>query len=193
MNQPPLTPGHLIEYLFCPRFTYFEYVLRLPQYEDKHYKVLRGRRLHDERLERNKAYLRKRIGAADKQLDVYLGNALLRGRVDEVLTLQDGSMAPLDYKFAEWNERTFRTYRIQLACYAWLIQDTWGVPVRKGFLVYTRSRNHLEEVPIGEQELAEVRQAAAEVLEIIEKNRFPKGVREAKKCVHCTYGNVCIK
>jgi CRISPR-associated exonuclease Cas4 len=29
-----LTASHLLEYLFCPRFTYFEYVLDIPQYEE---------------------------------------------------------------------------------------------------------------------------------------------------------------
>ena len=48
-----LTPSHIIEYLFCPRFTYFEYVLAIPQYEEKDYKVMRGRHLHDERLRFN--------------------------------------------------------------------------------------------------------------------------------------------
>ena len=43
-------PSQLIEYLYCPRFTYFEYVLRIPQYEDKFFKVQQGRELHDEKF-----------------------------------------------------------------------------------------------------------------------------------------------
>ncbi|MFK7978695.1 MAG: CRISPR-associated protein Cas4, partial [Saprospiraceae bacterium] len=43
-----ITPSQIIEYLFCPRFTYFEYVLRIPQYEDRHYKVGRGREVHEQ-------------------------------------------------------------------------------------------------------------------------------------------------
>ncbi|MGB5977153.1 MAG: hypothetical protein WBG62_07070, partial [Cyclobacteriaceae bacterium] len=54
------------------------------------------------KLEENKGYLRKRIGVKDKQEDIYLTNGLLRGRVDEVLTLRDDTMAPLDYKFARY-------------------------------------------------------------------------------------------
>ena len=38
-----LTPSQLIQHLYCPRFTYFEWVLRLPQFEDNFGKVLRGR------------------------------------------------------------------------------------------------------------------------------------------------------
>ena len=56
-----ITPSHIIQHLYCPRFTYFEWVLRLPQNEEKYSKVLRGRGIHDERLERNKGYLRKRL------------------------------------------------------------------------------------------------------------------------------------
>lgn len=58
-----LTPSHIIEFLYCPRFTFFEYVLSIPQYEEKNYKVMRGRDLHDKKLEENKEYLRRRIGA----------------------------------------------------------------------------------------------------------------------------------
>ena len=99
-----LTPSHIIEYLYCPRFTFYEYVMTIPQNEDQNYKVMRGRELHDRKLEENKDYLRRRIGAVGKHLDQYLTNDLLRGRVDEVLELADGTLAPLDYKFAEWNE-----------------------------------------------------------------------------------------
>ena len=116
-----LTPSHIIEFLYCPRFTYFEYVLRIPQNESKSYKVMRGREIHQEKLERNKDYLRRKIGVEQKYLDQYLTNDLLRGRIDEVLLLQDGTLAPLDYKFAEFKDKIFETYRTQLYCYAWLI------------------------------------------------------------------------
>ena len=100
-----LTPSHLIQHLYCPRFTYFEWVLRIPQYEEKFSKVMRGRNLHDERLERNKGYLRRRLGVVDRHDDQYLTNDYLRGRVDEVLELEDGTLAPLDYKFAPYQRQ----------------------------------------------------------------------------------------
>ena len=37
-----LTASHLLEYLFCPRFSYFEYVLDIPQREEKGLKHQRG-------------------------------------------------------------------------------------------------------------------------------------------------------
>jgi len=188
-----LTPSDIIEYLFCPRFTYFEHVLKVPQYEEKNYKVMRGRHLHDEKLERNKGYLRKRLGVAARLDDQYLTNDLLRGRVDEVLTLQDGSMAPLDYKFAVFEEKVYRTYQIQLYCYAWLISDNFRVEVRKGFLVYTRSQNRVVEVSILPEHQDTVRLAAAAIARIIQQNIYPKATPDKIKCVTCTYRNICIR
>jgi CRISPR-associated exonuclease Cas4 len=188
-----LTPSHIIEYLYCPRFTYFEYVLAIPQYEEKDYKVMRGRHLHDERLERNKDYLRKRLDVTAKHLDQYLTNALIRGRVDEVLGFADGTMAPLDYKFAEYKDKVYDTYRTQLYCYAWLIEENFGQAVKRGFIVYTRSNNRVVEVPITDGNTDEVKTAAAAVFDIIDRNYFPKATKSKARCVTCTYRNICIK
>ncbi|MCB9346191.1 MAG: CRISPR-associated protein Cas4 [Lewinellaceae bacterium] len=188
-----LTPSHIIQYLYCPRFTYFEYVLAIPQYESRNYKVMRGRHLHDERLEQNKGYLRRRLGVVNRYDDQYLTNNLLRGRVDEVLELQDGTMAPLDYKFAEYKDKVFNTYKTQLYCYAWLIEDNFQQPVGRGFLVYTRSQNKVVEVPIREEDKVEVRAAAEAIRSIIGKNTFPRATKYKRRCLTCTYRNICIK
>lgn len=187
-----LTPSHIIQFLYCPRFIYFEHVLGIPQFEEKNYKVVRGRALHDERLERNKQYLRRRIGVVDRYDDQYLTNDLLRGRIDEVLFLQDGSLAPLDYKFAAYNDQIYSTYLTQLYCYAWLIEDNFARPVNSGFLVYTRSKNKLIRVEIAPEDKKAVRKAAAEIGKIISENRFPKATRYKRKCLSCTYRNICI-
>ncbi len=186
-----ITPSHIIEYLYCPRFTFFEYVLRVPQFEEKNYKVLKGREMHDEKADQNRAYLRKRIGAVEKLTEVYLTNNLLRGEVDEVLTLKDGSMAPLDYKFAKWEDRLYDTYRTQLVCYAWLIEHNFGRQVTRGYLVYTRSKHYLLEVPIKPEDVEAVKTAAAEIAKIIQKNVFPNATKVRKRCEHCTYRNIC--
>ncbi|MGV8134341.1 MAG: hypothetical protein AB2L20_03930 [Mangrovibacterium sp.] len=83
-------------------------------------------------MEQNKEYLRKRIGVVEKFTDQYLTNELLRGAVDEVLLLNEGTMAPLDYKFAKFEDRIYETYRTQLECYAVLIEENFGKKVNKG-------------------------------------------------------------
>ncbi|MFD2037563.1 CRISPR-associated protein Cas4 [Belliella marina] len=188
-----LTPSHIIEYLFCPRFTYFEYVLSIPQFEEKNYKVIKGRDIHDVKLERNKDYLRKKIGVKEKWQDQYLTNESLRGKVDEVLLLENGTMAPLDYKFAEYKDRIFETYKQQLVCYAILIEENFGKVVNKGFLVYVRSKNKLIEIDISSEDKEEIKLSIKAIQEIMEENRFPKATKFKKRCVNCTYRNICIK
>lgn len=186
-------PSQIIEYLYCPRYTYFEYVLRIPQYEEKFYKVQRGREIHNEKLERNKDYLRKKIGVQQKWIDQYLGVDGLRGKVDEVLLLNDGTYAPLDYKFAVWNDKVYDTYKQQLYCYAVLIEAAFGGKVERGFLVYIRSKHKLAEIEVGENVKAEIKESMRQMLEIIEGNKFPKATKFKKRCVNCTYRNICIK
>lgn len=186
-------PSQIIEFLYCPRFTYFEYVLRIPQYEDKFYKVERGREVHDKKLEQNKAYLRKKIGVQEKYLDQYLGMEGLRGKVDEVLKLEDGNFAPLDYKFAHWKERVYDTYKQQLYCYAVLIEANFNAKVEKGFLVYTRSKHKLVEVKIPKEAKEEIKKSMREMLKIIAQNKFPRATKFKKRCVNCTYRNICIQ
>lgn len=188
-----LTPSHIIQFLYCPRFTFFEYVLGIAQHEEKNYKVMRGREVHDQKLEQNKNYLRKRIGATDKFLDQYLTNDLIRGQVDEVLLLADDTMAPLDYKFAMYEDKIYETYRTQLYCYAWLIEENFGKKVEKGFLVYTRSQHKLIEVPIMDSDKSDVKNAAAEIQRIIEQNFYPKATKYKNRCLNCTYRNICDK
>jgi len=179
--------------MYCPRFTYFEHVLRVPQNEDKYFKVTKGRDLHEQKAKQNIEYLRKRIGAQDKLLNQYLTNDLLRGEMDEVLTLMDGSMAPLDYKFAEYKDRIYDTYKLQLYCYAWLIEHNFGKPVNKGFLVYTRSRNKLIEVPIAASNIQQIQKATTDIQRIVQTNYYPKATKFKRRCLDCTYRNICAK
>ncbi len=188
-----LTPSHIIQYLYCPRFTFFEYVLAIPQYEEKDYKAMRGREVHDQKLERNKDYLRKRIGATEKRTDQYLTHNGLRGRVDEVLTLEDRSMSPLDYKFARYEGKVYETYRTQLYCYAWLIEENFQCTVRRGFLVYVRSQHKVVEIEVTADHKEMVREAVKEIGKIIADNYYPRATRYKKRCLTCTYRNICIK
>jgi len=168
-------------------------VLCIPQYEEKYYKVKRGREIHDEKLNRNKEYLRQRIGAVDKYLNQYLVNEYLRGEVDEVLQLSDGTMAPLDYKFAEYKDKIFNTYKTQIICYSVLIEKNFQKKVNRGFIVYIRSNNKLVEVPVTDKDKENMKECAYKIISIIDKNYYPKGTKDKLKCIDCTYKNICIK
>ncbi len=188
-----ITPSVIIEYLYCPRFTYFEHVLKIPQFEEKNYKVMKGRNIHEEKLSVNAAYLRKKIGVESKLNDVYLSDDILRGVIDEILFLNDGTAAPLDYKFAKFEGEIYDTYKTQLYCYSWLIQQATGKKVTRGFLVYTRSKNKLIELPVAPDDMAGVRKVAEDILNLVQTAALPEAHANYKKCVQCTYANICPK
>ena len=102
-------------------------------------------------------------------------------------------MAPLDFKFAEYKGRIFDTYKTQLYCYAWLIESNFGKQVENGYLVYTRSKNKLVEVKIGRQEIKKVKKDSMQLLQIIEEGKYPKATKYKKRCLNCTYRNICTK
>lgn len=190
-NGFSVSPSHIMEFLFCKRFTYFEHVLNIPEHQEKHFKVKKGREVHENKENENREYLRKRIGVVNKEIGVYLTNEFLRGEVDEVLFLADGSCAPLDYKFAEYKDTIFDTYKTQLACYALLIESNYNREVKKGFLVFTRSKNLLVEIELLQKEKNFAKKCCEEIIEIICENIFPKVKKMPNKCINCTYRNIC--
>ena len=191
----PLTVTHVLEHLYCPRFTYFEYVLAVPEGQERRWKVQRGREVHRWRQQVNAQYLRKKLGVVERRHEVPLYSASLgvRGVADEVLTLEDGSMAPLDYKFARAPQKPFRNQRVQSALYGLLIRETFAVPVHRGFLCYTRSKNKIVELTFGDKAFAEAERIVRQVLEVIQCGYLPPATSRKARCGDCCYRNICIQ
>src|SRR5262249_1824870 len=130
----PLTVTHLHEHLYCPRFTFFGHVLRVPERQGRRPLVQVGRQAHEERRRINPTYLRKKLGVVERHFDVPLSSAALgvRGSVDEALAMVDGTMAPFDYKFAEYPGQVYLNLKMQSVGYGLLIEETFGKPGRRG-------------------------------------------------------------
>jgi len=188
-----ITASQMLEYLFCPRFTYFEYVMGVPQNEGQRFKVEKGRNIHEMTRKRNPDYFRKKLGVEDKKSDVYLASPLgIRGIVDEILFLDDTTAAPLDYKFAEYKQILFKTYRFQLVFYARLIKDNFQVPVKKGFIIYTRSKNKLVEIPLKDKDFIELEKIIDDMTNIIQNCRYPNPTSIKSRCFDCCYKNMVV-
>ncbi|GAB6094239.1 CRISPR-associated protein Cas4 [Desulfatiferula olefinivorans] len=186
-----LTATHFLEYLYCPRYTYFEHVLYIPENQGKRFKVEKGRTVHEKVRAMNPDYLRKKVGTIDKRIDVYLTCKCIRGVVDEILFLDDGTAAPLDYKYAEYKDKVFKTYKLQLAFYGRLIRENYDIPVNRGFIVYTRSKNKLIEVQLTSQDYKELELTLSEISDVINYCRYPKATGVKKRCPDCCYRNIC--
>jgi len=189
-----ITVSDAMEYLFCPRFVFFMHCLDVAQREERRYKVLKGRELHKSREKVNRDYVRKRLDCVRKEIAVYLTSRKyhLKGEVDEVLFLEDGTAAPMDYKYAEWKETVYRTHKYQAALYGLLIMEHYGVDVKRGFVCYTRSNHHVEEINFRDKDYKKARQIVREILMIIQRGYYPEGTKQKARCVDCTYRNICV-
>ena len=187
-----LTVSDVLEHLYCPRFTWFEKYQMLPEFQERRAKVQLGRSLHETRENTNRGYLRKRLNAVDKRIDVSLVSEryCLRGRIDEVLFFQDGTAAPLDYKFARDPGLIYRTLRFQSAIYALLIQEHFQCAVSKGFVVYTRSSNAVRTIEFTPADFQQVGNVLSEMLNIIQNGHLPRRAPPSR-CVDCCYRRIC--
>lgn len=189
-----ITPSEVIEHLYCPRFTYFMNCLNIPQHEELRYKVIKGRENHERKEKENREYLRKKIGCVDKEIAVYLASPSLRvrGIVDEVLTLTDGSLAPLDYKFTEFRDFLFETHRVQSILYALLIKETYQKSVLKGYICYAKEGAKLKEVIYQPGDFDRALKVVDEIFRVIIKGYYPKKASRAARCLDCCYKNICV-
>ncbi|MCX9014537.1 MAG: CRISPR-associated protein Cas4 [Candidatus Methanoperedens sp.] len=188
-----VTISDVLEYLFCPRFTYFMRCLDIPQHEESRFKVLKGRDVHEQKRITNTAYLRKKLGVVGKELNVFIASKRnhIKGIVDEVVFLEDGTAAPFEYKFAEFKDKIFKTYKFQLVLHALMIKENYNVDVKKGFICFTRSNNHIEEVVFTEKDFDKAVEIVGEILEIIDKGFYPGKTNSKNKCFDCCYSNIC--
>lgn len=193
-TTPMITPYEVVEHVFCPRFTYFEKALMIPQHEEQRYKVQAGRAVHERRTTENRDYLRSKIGAVDKEIAVYLASPRLRvrGVVDEVLTLSDGTMAPLDYKYTPYREQAFKTHQVQVTLYGLLVREVYERPVTRGYVAYVRGGSRLVEVEIDERMEATALRLVGEVFDVLNTGRIPRRTPDRAKCVDCCYKNICV-
>ena len=191
----PLTVTHVLEHLFCPRFTYFEYVLGIPERQERRLLVQKGRQAHEERKRINASYLRKKLGVVKRQFDVPLVSTRLglRGAVDEVLTLSDGSMAPFDYKYAEYRDRVYRNQTIQSALYGLMIREMFQCRVDRGFLCYLRSKHKIVTLDFSEADFVQAESVLREILDVIQQGYFPRATSWKARCRDCCYRNICIQ
>ncbi len=188
-----ISPSDMIEYCFCKRFIYYMKCLLIPQFEEKRYKVQKGRNLHEYKVQSNVDYLRKRLKVIDKRINVELHSQThrLKGVVDEILFFEDGTASPLDYKYAKYNNFIYNTYKTQMTMYALMIEETFNVKVHKAYIVYFLSNNKLVELKITNRLRDTLLNDLSKYQQIV-SGYFPPKTTSNKRCEDCCYRKICI-
>jgi CRISPR-associated exonuclease Cas4 len=189
-----ITVSDVLEYLFCQRFIYFMYCLDIPQHEEQRFKVLKGREVHETRRMTNKEYARKKLYCLRKDRSVFIASKKnhIKGIVDEVLFLDDGTAAPLEYKYAEFKDKVFKTYKFQLVLHGLMIRENYGIEVNRGYICYIRSNNLVKQVDFKPADFMKSVEMIETIINIIDKGVYPKTTKNTRKCTDCCYRNICV-
>lgn len=193
-NEGMITISDIIEYMFCPRFIFFMHCLGISQYEGRRFKVKVGREVHEKKRITNPNYFRKKLGVCGRNPEVYLSSEKyhVKGIVDDVLTMDDGTMAPFEYKYSEFKGSIPETYQMQLAFHALLIHEVYNTQVNRGYLCFVRSNNLVKEVEISKEIINSLTDIVKEILTIIQEGYYPEKSKNKNRCIDCTYQKICV-
>ncbi|RLI71914.1 CRISPR-associated protein Cas4 [Archaeoglobales archaeon] len=167
----------LIQYLYCPRKIYFIKVMGIKL---KKPKMEFGKELHGK--------LRIKFDG-DILYNLYLEseNYEIKGVVDAVIK-QKNNYYPVDAKFTRFN-KLFYGWKMQLVAYAVLIEENFGVTVKKGY-IYFIDEKRLKEVEIVSEDKKALRDIVKKVERIINEEKIPN-VEKSKKCEYCEMKKLC--
>jgi len=140
--EPFVSVTDVKHYIYCPRLVYFDRVLHATpvfgsQQEDS--KMLHEDYVKKELRRKDAVYYSPEFVGAEKLLFTSLSSSLLglQGNVDCIIKTASGEYVPVDYKnMASDKGRVWMDHRYQLVAYGLLVEDHFGVVVRRGFVNY---------------------------------------------------------
>jgi CRISPR-associated exonuclease Cas4 len=187
-EQKLFTITDLKQYIYCPRI--FFYHACLPDIRPVTYKMEAGIDAHE--LERKRAARRTlhmyQLPEGKRHLDVRLTSTVLTltGEVDEAVET-DAELIPVDYKLAR---QVGYHFKLQLAAYGMLLEETFGKSVRRGFLYLLPTRKAVE-VPITAKMRLTIRQALDAMRDIQEREQMPQATDWRQRCADCEFRRYC--
>lgn len=185
-----LTVTDLKQYAYCPRVFYYHACL--PDVRPTTFKMEAG--IDAGERERHRAARRTfsayQVENGERYFDVPAASEelALTGIVDEVIEVAgpDNELIPVDYKLSR---RVGRHFKLQLTAYAELLEATYRLPVRRGFL-YLIPQRQAEEVPITRALRRNLRELLADMRLLAQLERMPQPGHPAR-CRNCEFKRFC--
>jgi CRISPR-associated exonuclease Cas4 len=182
----------LKQYVYCPRILY--YITCLPAVRPTTYKMEASQQAHEEEQAREQRRSLRAYGLerGERHFDVPLASERLglRGEVDMVIETDESGrpeLIPVDYKLST---KAPEHFQLQLTAYALLLEDQWGVPVRRGFL-YLIPLRKAQELRITARQRTALDEALAVMNAALLYERMPPPTRHRAKCVACEFRRFC--
>ncbi len=183
----------LKQYEYCPRVVYYDYCLA--GLRPTTYKMAAGMaaQARVNELEERRSLRAYGVKQGERHYHVSVLSEKLgcSGQIDMVIESRDDNqphLLPIDFKLSR--REPGRHFKLQLACYAMMLEDDWGIPVTEGAIYLIPSKRVIK-VPI----TARLRQDAIRDLltirHMVTKQNVPPPTRQRSRCVNCEFRRFC--
>lgn len=188
--EAPFRVTDLKQWVYCRRVLY--YAVCLPDIRPVTYKMQAGVEAgRDEEGREARRSLRSyglEQGRREFNVPLVSDRLGLRGAVDMVIWLEgQGEVIPVDYKLSEIAGIHFK---LQLAAYGLMLEETSGLRARRGFL-YSIPRRRAEEVPLGMRLREQLTAALDAMHKMLRYESMPDPTPQRAKCVACEFRRFC--
>lgn len=183
----------LKQYAYCPRVVYYDYCLG--ELRPTTYKMAAGivaqERVNE--LEERRGLRAYGLASGTRHYHVPVQSEKLgcSGQVDLVIETQDEGrprLVPVDFKLSR--REPGHHFKLQLACYAMMLEDAWGLPVETG-AIYLIPTKRVIQVPITTRLRNEAIRRLLAIREMVVAQRMPPPTPQRGRCLNCEFRRFC--
>lgn len=176
------------QYLYCPRITYFTYVLPVEKKTTTKMAIGKEEHVTVARKETRRRLRSYGLEEATRHFNVWLRSERLglEGVLDMYLEAARGSF-PVDFKNSY---RPQLNHKYQLTGYCLLLEDCLNRPVRGGF-IYLIPRKEARYLDITPEARLYTKRLLGAIRHLVAAERFPPLTRRSGRCTDCEYRNFC--
>src|SRR5262245_45339664 len=185
----------LKQWTYCPRVLYYRYCL--PEIRPITDLITAGIASHrDESTREERRSLRTYgLTVGERVFDLGLRSSALglRGRLDLAIVVPHRAAPKAEAIVVEYKDSEKSAgphFKLQLAAYALLVEEVWGLAVRRGF-IYSIPLRTAEMIPITPALRQKVRQTVTDMRAAIAGERMPDAPASRRPCVSCEFRRFC--
>jgi CRISPR-associated exonuclease Cas4 len=185
----------LKQWTYCPRVLYYRYCL--PEIRPITDLIAAGIRSHSDEASREERRSLRTYGltVGERAFDIGLRSVTLglRGRLDLAVAIPDRTAPAAEAIVVEYKDSEKPAgphFKLQLAAYALLLEEAWGLPVRRGF-IYSIPLRVADIILITPALRQKVRQTLETMRTAIQGERMPPAPTSRRPCISCEFRRFC--
>ena len=188
----------LKQYEYCPRIVYYQYCL--PGVRPTTYKMEAGIGAQEktEQLEKRRTLQEYGVEQGTRHFNVSVTSERLRctGQIDLVVELADDGVQedgrrrvlPVDFKLSR--REPGQNFRVQLACYAMMLEENWQASAPVGVIYLIPVREAIR-VALDSKLRRTAERHLRALRAMIEGERIPEATRQRGRCMDCEFRRFC--